>query len=127
MIQSKLIATLAVTASLGVGAASAADLGMRPYTKAPLFAEPVYNWAGFYVGGNVGGAWTTQQWVNSANTTVFGDLFPGQGFRQRATGVFGGAQMGYNWQASNFVFGLEGMVAGLDSHGTLLNTVFGGG
>jgi len=131
MTQSKLIATLAftaalTTAALGVGAASAADLGARPYTKAPLFADPVFNWAGFYVGGNVGGAWTTEQWVNSANTTLFGDLSPGQGFRQHGSaGVFGGGQMGYNWQASNFVFGLEGTIAGLDNHGTLFNTVFG--
>jgi outer membrane immunogenic protein len=125
MTQSKLMATLAFTAALGVGAASAADLGARPYTKAPLFADPVFNWAGFYVGGNVGGAWTTQQWVNTANTTAFGDLGPGQGFRQHGSGVFGGGQMGYNWQASNFVFGLEGTIAGLDNRGTLFNTAFG--
>ena len=130
MTQSKLIATLAFTAALGVGsaavgAASAADLGARPYTKAPVFAEPLFNWAGFYIGGNVGGAWTTQQWVNSANTTLFGDLNPGQGFRQHGSGIFGGGQLGYNWQASNFVFGLEGTIAGLDTRGTLLNTVFG--
>jgi len=132
MTRSKLIATLAFTAALGVGSAGvgaawAADLGARPYTKAPVFAEPLFNWAGFYIGGNVGGAWTTQQWVNSANTTLFGDLNPGQGFRQRGSGIFGGGQMGYNWQASNYVFGLEGTIAGLDNRGTLLNTVFGAG
>ena len=33
--------------------------------------------------------------------------------------------MGYNWQANNFVFGLEGTISGLDSKGTVLNTVFG--
>jgi outer membrane immunogenic protein len=33
--------------------------------------------------------------------------------------------MGYNWQAGNYVFGLEGTIAGLESRGTLLNTVFG--
>ena len=42
----------------------------------------------------------TQQWINTANTTLFGDLNPGQGFRQRGSGIFGGGQMGYNWQAS---------------------------
>lgn len=130
MTQSKLMATLAFTAvlgvgSAGVGAASAADFGARPYTKAPMFADPVFNWAGFYVGGNVGGATTTQQWVNSANTVLFGDLSPGQGYRQHGSGVFGGGQMGYNWQAGNYVFGLEGTIAGLNNSGTLLNTVFG--
>ena len=113
MTQTKLIATLAFTAALGVGAASAADLGARPYTKAPVFVDPIYNWAGFYIGANVGGAWANQQWINSANTTVFGDLAPGQGFRQRGSGVIGGGQMGYNWQAGNYVFGLEGTLVGL--------------
>ena len=130
MIESKLIAkwiaTIAFTAALGAGAASAADFGARPYTKAP-YINPVFNWAGFYVGGHVGGAVTNEQWINSANTTLFGDLSPGQGFRQRGSGVFGGGQMGYNWQASNYVFGLEGTLSGLNNRGTVLNNVFGFG
>ena len=37
--------------------ALAADLGSpRPYTKAPAYAAPIYNWTGFYIGGHVGGA-----------------------------------------------------------------------
>src|SRR5438874_510803 len=104
MIQSKLIATLAFTAAFGIGAASAADLAARPYAKAPAYIAPIYNWAGFYIGGHVGGATTNEQWINTSNTTIFGDLAPGQGFRQRGTGVFGGGHMGYNWQASNYVF-----------------------
>ena len=43
------------------------------------------------------------------------------------SGIFGGGQMGYNWQANNFVFGLEGTISGLDNKGTVLNTVFGAG
>ena len=129
MINSKLIAAVTFTAALGAGAgaASAADLGARPYTKAPAYIEPIFNWSGFYIGGHIGGAWTNQEWINTANTTFFGDLSPGQGFRQRNSGVFGGGQMGYNWQANNFVFGLEGTISGLDNKGTVLNTVFGAG
>jgi len=125
MIHSKLIAAAAFTAALGAGAASAADLAARPYTKAPAFVDSIYNWGGFFIGGHIGGATTNEEWVNSANTTAFGDLSPGQGFRQRGTGVFGGGQMGYNWQASNYVFGLEGTISGLDNKGTVLNNVFG--
>ena len=33
-----------------------ADLAARPYTKAPTFVAPVYDWSGFYVGLNGGGA-----------------------------------------------------------------------
>jgi len=126
MISSKLIAALAFTAALGTGAASAADLGPSPYTKAPpSYVDAFYNWAGFYVGGHLGGSWTNENWTNTANTTLFGDLTPGQGFRQRGSGVFGGGQIGYNWQASNYVFGLEGTISGLDNRGSALNTVFG--
>lgn len=127
MSHAKLIAALTVTTALGAGAASAADLAARPYTKAPAYVESIYNWAGFYVGGNVGGSSTNQEWTNTANTTAFGDLGPGQGFRQRGSGVFGGGQIGYNWQANNFVAGLEGTIAGLDNKGTVVNNVFGGG
>src|SRR5260370_25872348 len=37
-----------------VGAASAADLATRPYTKAP---SAFYNWTGFYIGANGGYGW----------------------------------------------------------------------
>ena len=67
---------------------------------------------------------TNEQWINTANTTAFGDLFPAR-VSASASGVFGGGQMGYNWQANNFVFGLEGTISGLDNNGTVLNTVFG--
>jgi outer membrane immunogenic protein len=128
MSSSKCIAALAFTTAVGAGAASAADLAARPYyTKAPAIYDAVYNWAGFYVGGHVGGSSTNQSWTNTANTTAFGDLDPGQGFRQRGTGVFGGGQMGYNWQASSYVFGLEGTVSAMDNRGSVLNTVFGRG
>jgi outer membrane immunogenic protein len=126
MSNSKSVAALAFTAAVGVGAASAADLGARPYyTKAPAIADALYNWGGFYVGGHVGGSSTNENWMNVANTTAFGDLGPGQGFRQRGTGVFGGGQIGYNWQAGNYVFGLEGTVSAMDNRGNVLNKVFG--
>jgi outer membrane immunogenic protein len=126
----KKIAIAVAALAMGSMSASAADLAARPYTKAPVAPLAVYNWGGFYIGGHVGGAWTNQEWVNTANLIpggTFGDLSPGQGFRQRGTGIFGGGHAGYNWQASNFVFGLEGTISGLDTHGTVLNTVFGAG
>jgi outer membrane immunogenic protein len=126
MFDSKYIAALAITAAaLGANAASAADLSRPYYSKAPAFVDSIYNWSGFYVGGHLGGSWTNQSWTNTATTAAFGDLTPGQGFGQRGTGVFGGGQVGYNWQASNYVFGLEGTVSGMDNRGSLLNTVYG--
>ncbi|HET7125431.1 MAG TPA: porin family protein, partial [Bradyrhizobium sp.] len=43
-----------MSAIVSAGAAGAADLPARTYTKAPIAAAPVYNWTGFYVGGNLG-------------------------------------------------------------------------
>ena len=53
----KKIAIVAATLAMGSMSASAADLAARPYTKAPPAPVMVYNWGGFYIGGNVGGAW----------------------------------------------------------------------
>ena len=122
----KKIALATLATLLLTGAASAADLPAR-YTKAPPPVVSVYNWTGFYVGGHVGGAWTNEEFVNVANTTLFGDLTPGQGYRNRETGFIGGGHIGYNWQASNFVFGLEGSIDGLSTESSFLNTVFGAG
>jgi outer membrane immunogenic protein len=46
----------AFTVMTAIPSASAADLAARPYTKAPMMAE-VYNWTGFYIGGNAGYSW----------------------------------------------------------------------
>src|SRR5262245_31938408 len=45
---------------LGAAAtASAADLAaQQPYVKAPPPPPPVFSWTGFYVGANIGGAWS---------------------------------------------------------------------
>ena len=128
MSNSKFIAAMAFAAAMGIGAASAADLAARPYmpyTKAPAYVDALYNWSGFYLGGHVGGSSTNQNWTNAGNTTAFGDLIPGEGFRQSGAGVFGGGQMGYNWQASNYVFGLEGTASAMNNRGSVLNSVFG--
>ena len=42
--------------------ASAADLAARPYVKAPAMIAAVYDWSGFYIGANGGGAWSRNCW-----------------------------------------------------------------
>ena len=56
--------------ALGMAApASAADLAARPYTKAPPpMVAPIYDWTGFYIGGNGG-------WGQSRNCWDFLDAF----------------------------------------------------
>jgi len=53
--------------------ASAADLGRRPLpTKAPVMAEPVWNWTGFYIGVNGGAGWArSEHFTNVASTGLF--------------------------------------------------------
>src|ERR1700710_558713 len=100
MRNSKLIvfAVVAAGAAVGVGAASAADLAARPYTKAPMMAA-MYDWSGFYIGGNGGGGSTRDCRTNITAPLVFGC--------HDATGGVAGGQIGYRWQSGAWVFGLE--------------------
>lgn len=82
--------------------ASAADLAARPYVKAPPpIAAPIYEWTGFYIGAN-GGWGQSHNCVDFVTTagTVAG------GCADRSGGLVGG-QIGYRWQTSQFVLGLE--------------------
>jgi outer membrane immunogenic protein len=55
MMRKSFVATMGLVA-LGIAPAFAADLPARTYTKAPAIVAPVYDWSGFYVGLNAGGA-----------------------------------------------------------------------
>jgi outer membrane immunogenic protein len=93
--------------ALGMAApASAADLAARPYTKAPPAPViPIYDWSGFYIGANGGGAWSRKCW----DVTSFLARVPpsvGEGCHD-ASGAVAGGQVGYRWQTAGWVFGLE--------------------
>jgi len=57
------------------------------------------NWSGFYLGGNFGGATARNRTTATLVTTDNFNLSP--------DGFIGGGQIGYNWQAANWVFGAE--------------------
>src|SRR5262249_17624975 len=93
-------ATAALAALLALpGAAYAADMPPRPApVPVPMYAPPAFSWTGFYIGGNIGGAWAHRDIT---------DTF-GRDFGRTSDGVFiGGGQLGYNYQTGNFVFGVE--------------------
>jgi outer membrane immunogenic protein len=94
-----LLATVGLI-SLGMAApASAADL---PVKAPPPMVVPMYNWSGFYIGGNGG-------WAESHNCLDFvpvAGAIVSDGCRDRSGGVAGG-QIGYRWQSNQWVFGLE--------------------
>jgi outer membrane immunogenic protein len=87
------------------GAANAADLPARTYTKAPPMAAPVYDWSGFYIGLNGGGAASHECLTiySVAGTAVN----PSSEGCHTATGGLVGGQVGYRWQLTNWVFGIE--------------------
>jgi outer membrane immunogenic protein len=79
--------------ALGAVPAVAADLPARMVTKAPPLA-PAFSWTGFYIGGNVGYG--------------FGDTTgTGNPVNYDMDGVFGGGQIGANYQMGAWVFGIE--------------------
>jgi outer membrane immunogenic protein len=101
MMKKFLLATVGSVALLGMAApASAADMAVKAPPPAPL--PVIYNWTGFYIGGNGG-------WGQSRNCVDFlGAGFDfADGCRERSGGVVGG-QLGYRWQFNQFVVGVEG-------------------
>lgn len=95
--------------------AFAADL---PNTKAPpAFAPPpppAFTWSGFYIGGQVGYEWGQDSTEEIVTATGIPDGFD-QGFT--SGGVDGGGHVGFNYQVSQFVFGVEGDLNGSSDRG----------
>ena len=91
--------------ALGLAApASAADLAARPYTKAPApMMAAIYDWSGFYIGANGGWGSSRKCW----DAATFGIVSIGDEGCHDATGGVAGGQIGYRWQSSAWVFGLE--------------------
>jgi outer membrane immunogenic protein len=110
---------------LFAGPALAADLAVKaPVYKVPTVVVPT--WAGWYVGGNAG-------WVGSADGTVTNtgtdtgvgglgtalaaNAIPGS-VPLKYSGFLGGGQLGYNWQAASWVYGLEADFDGSSATGS---------
>jgi outer membrane immunogenic protein len=116
-------ATVAISAILGIGSASAADLPARTYSKAPpMVPSPIYDWSGFHIGLNGGGGSAHECW-NLLGSSGLGTLNPSQpdGCHSATGGTVGG-QVGYRWQASNWVFGLEAQGNWANFSGSHINT-----
>jgi outer membrane immunogenic protein len=90
-----------------VASASAADLAPRPYTKAPSVAAAAYDWSGFYVGGSAGYGWADVGHRSLNPNGSFWTFGPDSQQNVHPDGAVYGGQIGYNWQSSNWVFGLE--------------------
>jgi outer membrane immunogenic protein len=65
------------------------------------------NWSGFYVGGNFGSGYGRDRSSLNVPLGPFVDTF-----NLAPDGFVGGVQAGYNWQAANWVFGVEADIQG---------------
>jgi outer membrane immunogenic protein len=99
-------------------AGSAADL---PVKAAPYVAPaPVSSWTGFYVGVNAG--------YGGGESAISTDSPLGSNvLALKSNGFLGGGQIGYNWQAGQFLYGLEADIQGTGVKSSLgLGAVAGG-
>jgi outer membrane immunogenic protein len=110
------IAIAAVGSLLTTGAFSA-DLA-PVYTKAPPPVVAVYDWTGFYIGGNVGYSWGRSSTTEAFSDSVLGTILAATTAKFDLNGVIGGGQIGYNWQRDKWVFGLEADIQGSDEKGS---------
>jgi outer membrane immunogenic protein len=118
--------TLLAAAAVALAAsqtATAADLG--PARRAPPPAAPAYvppppfSWTGFYVGGNLGAAWTEA-------SVCCGDF--GNSLHNSQQAVFtGGGQVGANYQWNWLVLGVEGDFDWLANNHNSTNSLLLGG
>src|SRR4029078_13731798 len=81
-----------------------------PAIAAEMVPPPaVYDWTGFYVGGNLGAAMnssTVDQNVNSGDLGDVGKELKDQ-IQDSQTVFTGGGELGYNWQFNSWVLGAE--------------------
>ena len=121
---------IAAMASVFASTALAADLPAKVYTKAPVIPPVIYDWTGFYIGGNVGGSWGREHDDGALTGTSSAQVFRTAGptpvggptvttigpiplfGRSDVNGIIGGGQAGYNWQRQNWLFGLEADLQG---------------
>jgi outer membrane immunogenic protein len=92
-----LLSTVAALA-LGANAALAADMPAKaPIAKAPP-AAALFNWSGFYFGGQLGWLWGDNDYINvSTGSPAPFDV----------DGLLAGGHVGFNLQNGSWVYGLE--------------------
>ncbi len=106
---------MVVVAALALAAepALAADIPMPGRPPAYMPAIPLYNWTGFYIGINGGGAFGNSNWTDPALAAT-GNF--------SVNGLLIGGTLGANYQVGSWVFGIEGDGDWANLDGTTFNT-----
>ncbi|HTV26604.1 MAG TPA: outer membrane beta-barrel protein [Xanthobacteraceae bacterium] len=103
------VACVALSGLLSAAPAFAADMPL----KAPAYTPPpAPTWTGWYIGANIGGSFGT-----ASDSATFAGV-PVGGGSPNLDGVVGGGQIGYNWQANGWLFGLEADIQGTSEDGS---------
>jgi outer membrane immunogenic protein len=108
-----LLGSVAVAAMLA-GPAIAADLPVKaPAYKAPPPIVSAWDWTGFYIGGQIGGAWldASETFINQAGIA--------DPLSFRASSFIGGGHAGVQRQWGNVVLGIEGSFSVTDLNDTV--------
>jgi outer membrane immunogenic protein len=100
------VAKSALEAQASIAQTSEAPAGPRPF-----------NWTDFYVGGNLGHGWGASSGSETFVDSGTGVLVNSLTNKFSMDGVIGGAQIGYNWQNSRWVFGVETDIQGSGQRG----------
>jgi outer membrane immunogenic protein len=120
-VMSRFTAAFLVVAVAGISGnsnASAADMQPTPsaYALPPRipYAPPAFSWTGFYVGVNLGWAWT-----RISDTVTITGLATGT-VSERGRGFLAGGQAGFNWQIIEpVILGIEADFQGTSENGPL--------
>jgi len=127
----KRLEVVAAALAAVIGApAMAADMPVK--TPTPAKVASVYNWTGFYTGGNAGFSWghfdTTYNPSGPPNGVLLGDQasISAAGSRNFNSDSFvGGVQVGFNYQfATNWVLGIEADFQAFDFSGSFNREFF---
>ncbi|SDJ96411.1 Opacity protein [Bradyrhizobium sp. Rc2d] len=94
--------------TIAVMASGAANARLEPEPKLPLV---VWNWSGGYIGGHIGGGYGRTSFSNPYGPSIYGGIVESPAF-------LAGGQIGYNWQNSSWVFGVELDASAVVSEGT---------
>lgn len=103
--------TVAIVALAFDGPAIASNLPI----KAPIYKAPspvTHSWTGFYAGLNVGYGWGHSSSTGTAADAATGAVLASGPATLDLGGAIGGGQVGYNYEVSNWVLGIEADIQG---------------
>jgi len=106
------LATIATLCTALAHTAFAADMAIPPRTAPPVPAA--FDWTGVYLGGQIGGGWSTIDYSDQSATTILNTVVlpnsygpTGPGTNPNSKSFLGGAQIGWMYQIGRLVVGAD--------------------